>query len=276
MDLLIKLAFLAVLNRHGDLELASRLPDGGWRRLAGAHLLLRSANSTNLHSRARLRLWSFGRLSSTADTNRPVPRLVIDDLDLITRGERGEGAACLRISGIPLAGGEVDEGTFEASHRDDINALNESPPEINERLLDPAPSNVIEDAWNAETDAVVRVGVRGGMIHTRLAVTGSRGIHLGVRHVCFCVSLNEVEELSWGDCLSQLSRFLLQFFEKFGVRERKVPVFRRICTKIYGIYKMEAKRRRIADYLEVVGFDRDEFLQDPIKIRSAKAYLLSI
>ena len=175
------------LGRKGDLELARRPADRRRRRLACCHLpLRRRRRSTDLDGRTRLRLRRLCRLGSATNADFPEPRLVIDDFHLIAIGECGKGLAGLGVLSVPAAWGEVDEGSLEATHGDNINALNESPAEVNEGLFDPPPTDVVEDAWNAKANAMSRVGILGEVVHTRLAGRASgRGSvrHLRVRHV---------------------------------------------------------------------------------------------
>jgi len=110
--------------------------------------------------RARLGLWGLVWLGAAAQTDLPIPRLVVDDLHLVAVLQRLENRHGGRVARVPAVGGEVDESALEAALRNHVDAFDISPAAGNHHLFHPTPSNVVEDAGDANADTLGRVAAR--------------------------------------------------------------------------------------------------------------------
>ena len=137
-------------------------------------LWLCSCGSSNLHLRALLALWGLLRLHRAAEGDLPVPRLVIDDLDLLASAERLQ-----HLSRCETTRCEMHKSPLGAAARDDIYALHVAPVKGNEDLLDAVPRDVGKHTRDAE--AYTLAGITG---HRRNLCDGKRRsrLRLSRRH----------------------------------------------------------------------------------------------
>ena len=136
------------------------------RKLAASWiaLWLCSCSSSNLYLRPLLALRSLIRLWRAAERDLPVPRLVIDNLDLLASAE------CLEhLSRCETTGCEMHKSPLGAATRDDIYTLHVAPVKGNEDLLDAVPRDVGKHTRDAE--AYTLAGITG---HRRNLCDGKR------------------------------------------------------------------------------------------------------
>jgi len=168
-DGIISLCYLTILHvvADGDLLLCR-----GGGQIKG----LLSADSGR---RASARLRSISWLTGVTDADLPVPGIVIEHLDLITALECTESIHSLLVTCVPLAWSKVDKSTLVLAELDHINALDETPSQIDEDLLDTAPADVVKDPRDtqANTRCWVSIGtcVARGLLRGRVHLTRVSG-----------------------------------------------------------------------------------------------------
>ena len=130
----------------------------------------------HLDHRARLGLGGLGGLLGPAETNLPIPRLVVDDLDLGAGLERLQYLHRLLIAHVPLAWGKVNEGALEGALGHEVDTLDVAPAQVNENLLDAPPVDVVKHPRDAQANARSRIAIMRRVIHPFLS------------HLCKCES----------------------------------------------------------------------------------------
>ena len=150
--------------------------------VAGSDLLLfrggrqiKGLLSADSGRRASTRLRSISWLTGVTDADLPVPGIVIEHLDLIAALECTESIHGLLVTCVPLAWSKVDKSTLVLAELDHINALDETPSQIDEDLLDAAPADVVKDPRDtqANTRCWVSIGtcVARGLLRGRVHLT---------------------------------------------------------------------------------------------------------
>ena len=117
--------------------------------------------------RPRLGLGRLGGFLGAAEADLPIPRLVVDDLDLSARLEGGEDLHGLLVAHVPLARSEVNKSALKLTLGDEIDTLDVSPLQVNEDLFDTPPVDVVKHPWDAQAYTRRRVAVLLSVIHTR-------------------------------------------------------------------------------------------------------------